>query len=384
MNIPYGKQSISDEDIKAVVDILKSDWLTQGPTVPKFEADLAKTTQAKYAVAVNSATSALHIAVQALGLGPGDILWTSPITFVASANCALYCGADVDFVDIDQETFNMSPTHLREKLKIAGELGKLPKVIVPVHMAGNSAEMREISEIARPYGIKIVEDASHAIGGDYLGCPVGSCKYSDISVFSFHPVKIITTGEGGVATTNDSELALRMQKARSHGIMKDLSPKKFKTHGQWYYEMTQLGFNYRMTDIAAALGISQLHRLMEFVDKRNILAKKYNQSLDRKHLILPKVMEGTRSTFHLYIIRLVDKMMRQELFNSLREEGIGVNVHYIPVHLQPYYQSLGFSEGDFPVAEDYYSRAISIPLFPQMTDVQQETVIKILNRALST
>ncbi len=384
MNIPYGKQHISDKDIEAVIDVLKSDWLTQGPTVPKFEADLVEITQAKYAVATNSATSALHIAVQSLGLGPGDILWSSPITFVASSNCALYCGAEVDFVDIDPETFNMSPTHLGEKLKRAAAERRLPKIIVPVHMAGNSSQMKEISDIARPYGVKIVEDASHAIGGSYLSYPVGSCKYSDITVFSFHPVKIVTTGEGGVATTNDSKLAMQMQNARSHGINKNLTPQEMNTYGQWYYEMTQLGFNYRMTDIEAALGISQLKRLTDFVNKRNILAKTYNESLDTQHLILPKVLEGTRSAFHLYIVRLVDKMRRQKVFNILRENGIGVNVHYIPVHLHPYYKRLGFANGDFPVAEDYYSRVMSIPLFPQMTAAEQETVVLCLNSAVLT
>jgi UDP-4-amino-4,6-dideoxy-N-acetyl-beta-L-altrosamine transaminase len=383
MNIPYGKQSISDEDIKAVVNVLKSDWLTQGPMVPKFEADMAKITRAKHAVAVNSATSALHLAVLALGLGPGDILWTSPITFVASANCAAYCGANVDFVDIDKETFNMSPTHLQEKLKLADAAGKLPKVLVPVHMAGNSAQMKEISDIARHYGVKIVEDASHAIGGNYSGYPVGACKYSDVTIFSFHPVKIITTGEGGVATTNDTELAARMQLTRSHGIIKNLPAEELEAYGSWYYEMTQLGFNYRMTDIAAALGVSQLNRIRDFVTKRNTLANKYNQSLNTSRLLLPKVDKGTLSTFHLYIIRLVDKMKRKDVFNLLKEKGIGVNVHYIPVHLQPYYRRLGFSEGDFPCAEDYYSRAISIPLFPQMTAFEQETIISCLNSAVS-
>ena len=383
MTIPYGKQHISDDDIEAVIQVLRSDWLTQGPAVPEFEGELARITEAKYSVAVNSATSALHIAVQSLGLGPGDILWTSPITFVASANCALYCGASVDFVDIDPDTFNMSPTCLSEKLKKADAEGRLPKIIVPVHMAGNSAPMKEISVLARQYGVKIVEDASHAIGGTYSGHPVGSCMFSDIAVFSFHPVKIVTTGEGGVAITNDNELALRMQKIRSHGINKDLSPQEKNTFGQWYYEMTQLGFNYRMTDIEAALGLSQLKRLKAFVDQRNIRAEEYNRSLDTQHMALPKILEGTRSAFHLYIIRLVDQTKRQEVFDFLRENRIGVNVHYIPVHLHPYYQRLGFAEGDFPCAEDYYSRAISIPLFPQMTALEQDAVITFLNSAVS-
>ena len=383
--IPYGRQDISDADVQAVVDVLRSDFLTQGPIVPQFEAAIANASGASFSIAMNSATSALHLAVDACGLGPGDLLWTSPITFVASANCALYCGADVDFVDIQPDTFNMCPVALARKLEDAKSKGRLPKVIVPVHMGGQSSATREIAELVRPYGVKIVEDASHAVGGSYLGLPVGSCFYSDITIFSFHPVKIITSAEGGMAVTNNADLAAKMERTRSHGITRDPDLMTHPSDGPWYYQMIDLGWNYRMTELQAALGLSQSSRLKEFVDKRNEKASRYDQLLADLPLDVPGRQDNTRSAFHLYIIRLQDSHVgrKREIFEGLRSGGIAVNIHYIPVHLQPYYLNLGFKNGDFPISEDYYKRAISIPLYPTLTDVEQEKVVSVLQAQLS-
>ncbi|MEX0307173.1 MAG: UDP-4-amino-4,6-dideoxy-N-acetyl-beta-L-altrosamine transaminase [Ruegeria sp.] len=383
--IPYGRQNIDKDDIDAVVEVLRSDFLTQGPAIPAFEAAVAERVSARYVSAVNSATSALHISVAALGLGPGDALWTSPITFVASANCARYCGADVDFVDIDPGTFNMCPQALEQKLKKAEKAGTLPKVIVPVHMCGQSPDMKRISKLARSYGIKIVEDASHAIGASYDAAPVGSSLYSDITVFSFHPVKIVTSGEGGVAVTNDPEIASRLELLRSHGITRNSDLMTGPSDGPWYYQQIELGWNYRITDIQAALGRSQLTRLEQFVERRNALATEYDQLLKNSEIVLPGRDPLARSSFHLYVVRLpkADPKRHRSVFESLRASGIGVNLHYIPVHLQPYYQRLGFASGDFPASEDYYHRAISIPLYPDLTEKQQEHVVKSLEVALA-
>ncbi|WP_345719426.1 UDP-4-amino-4,6-dideoxy-N-acetyl-beta-L-altrosamine transaminase [Qipengyuania huizhouensis] len=381
--IPYGRQSISQQDVDAVVAILESDYLTQGPAVPRFEQAVADRVGAAHGVAVNSATSALHIACAALDIGAGDLLWTSPITFVASANCARYLGADVDFVDIDPDTFNMCPEALAAKLERAKAAGRLPKIIVPVHMGGQSTAAKEIADLVRPYGIRIIEDASHAIGGSYLGQPVGSCRYSDITIFSFHPVKIITTAEGGMALTNDAELAARMERLRSHGITRDPAHMTHEPDGPWYYQQIELGWNYRMTEMQAALGISQLSHLTEFVDRRNALASRYDTLLLDLPVYLPGRLKSAYSAFHLYIIRLKDKTRHRAVFGALRERGIGVNLHYIPVHLQPYYRNLGFNDGDFPLAEDYYKRAISIPLFHGLDDLQQDKVVAAISAALT-
>ncbi|OIP96083.1 MAG: UDP-4-amino-4,6-dideoxy-N-acetyl-beta-L-altrosamine transaminase [Thiomicrospira sp. CG2_30_44_34] len=386
--IPYGKQAINQADIDAVVEVLHSDYLTQGPQVPLFEQTVADYCGVPYAVAVNSATSALHIACLALGLGEGDILWTSPNTFVASANCARYCGADVDFVDIDPLTYNMSVATLTEKLAAAEALGKLPKIVIPVHFAGQPCDMKAIYELSQRYGFAIIEDAAHAIGAQYQGQTIGNGQYSDITVFSFHPVKIITTAEGGVATTNQLGLAEKMQLLRSHGVtrephlMKDC-PSVDSERGAWFYQQVDLGFNYRMTELQAALGLSQLNRLKEFIDKRHQLAETYHQALQDCPLILPFQVEGRRSSYHLFPIQVVSsRISRHELFDRLRAKGLGVNVHYIPVHTQPYYQACGFSVGDFPVAEAYYQKAISIPLHQGMTLADQTTVIEAIKESL--
>lgn len=380
--IPYGRQDISQDDIDAVTSVLRSDFLTQGPAVPRFEAALADWTGAAYGIAVNSATSALHIACLALELGPGDRLWTSPITFVASANCGLYCGATVDFVDIDPATYNMCPAQLEEKLIAANKAGTLPKVIVPVHMCGQPCDMEAIGALARAYGVAVIEDASHAIGGFWQDAPVGSCIYSDITVFSFHPVKIITTAEGGLATTNNPELAARMERLRSHGITRDPALMSHDPDGPWYYQQIDLGLNYRMTEMQAALGLSQMDRLEQFVAHRHLLAERYDIALAELSLATPWRHPDSYSAFHLYIIALRDPRRHRATFEALRAQGIGVNLHYIPVHLQPYYRKMGFAPGDFPVSENYYSRAISLPLFATMTETQQDKVVEALKRAL--
>lgn len=383
--IPYGRQSISDADIEAVVATLKSDWLTQGPAVPAFERAVADKVGARHGIAANSATSALHMACIALKLGPGDRLWTSSITFVASANCARYCGADVDFVDIDARTYNLSVPMLASKLEAAERSGTLPKVVVAVHLAGQSCDMKGIRELSRRYGFKVIEDASHAVGGDYLGAPVGNCAYSDIVIFSFHPVKIITTAEGGMAMTNDSALARAMELARSHGITRLPHEMEQQDPGGWYYEQIDLGYNYRLTDLHAVLGSSQHRRIDEFVARRRELAAAYDRQLAGLPLLLPYQDPDTRSAFHLYVIQTDTKrggVDRRTLFDRLRAAGIGVNVHYIPVHLQPYYRRLGFREGQFPISEAYYANALSLPLYFDLSDAQQEQVVAAVRAAL--
>ncbi len=383
--IPYGRQDISKQDIQAVVDVLHSDWLTQGPAVPRFEVAVAEYCGADHAVAVCNATAALHLACLALDLRSGDILWTSPNTFVASANCALYCGASIDFVDIDTRTYNMSVEALREKLEYAEREGRLPKIVVPVHFAGQSCEMREIKTLADRYNFRIIEDASHAIGGKYLGKAVGNCHYSDITIFSFHPVKIITTGEGGMALTNNLELAEKMRLLRSHGITRNPAQMSGERDGDWYYQQIELGYNYRMTDIQAALGASQMLRLDEFVSKRHALAKRYDLTLHDLPLTLPRQHPDSRSAYHLYVICIeLSKLnkTRHKIFDGLRKAGIHANVHYIPVHLQPYYRQMGFKPTDFPQAEMYYSEAISLPMFPRLSEQDQDQVIRVLKELL--
>lgn len=383
--IPYGKQDINQQDIDSVLDVLKSDFLTQGPQVPAFESALIEHTGANYALAVNSATSALHMACLALGLGQGDWLWTSPVTFVASANCGLYCGAKVDFVDIDPDTYNMCPIRLEKKLIKAKAEGKLPKVVVPVHLCGQPCDMAAIGKLAKEYGFKLIEDASHAIGGRYQEQPIGNCEHSDITVFSFHPVKIVTTAEGGAALTNSKELADKMALLRSHGITRDPELMRGESHGGWYYQQIDLGFNYRMTELQAALGVSQMKRLNEFVSARHELAQGYYTKLNNLPVTLPYQLPDTYSGLHLFVIRLkLDdiSLSHQQVFNALRERGIGVNLHYIPVHTQPYYQDLGFTEGEFPESEQYYREAISLPMFHGMTEAQQNTVVDVLTDIL--
>lgn len=379
--IPYGKQNISERDIEEVVAVLRSDYLTQGPAVPIFEKKIAKYCGVAHAVAVNSATSALHIACLALDVGPGDIVWTSPITFVASANCALYCGASVDFVDIDSRSFNMSVDALAEKLEIAELKGKLPKVVIPVHLCGQPCDMTGINLLSKKYGFKIIEDASHAIGGRYKNEPIGNCRYSDITVFSFHPVKIITTGEGGVAVSNNPELAASMARYRSHGITRNPAEMTHAPDGPWYYQQIELGFNYRMTDMQAALGSSQIDRLDDFVTKRHLLAANYDSLFSNSEVITPFYFEDRKSALHLYVIRipkLSSVMRRNEVFERLRTNAIGVNLHYIPVYRHPYYSCMGFDFGDFPEAECYYAEAISLPIYPGLTDVEQLEVVRTL------
>lgn len=384
--IPYGKQDISQADIDAVLEVLQSDFLTQGPKVPEFEARVANHVGAKHALAVNSATSALHIACLALGLGEGDWLWTTPITFVASANCGLYCGAKVDFVDIDPQTYNLCPNKLAEKLEQAKQENRLPKVLVAVHLCGQPCDMEAIHKLSQQYGFRIIEDASHAIGGKYRGEFIGNSRYSDITVFSFHPVKIVTTAEGGMALSNSDELASRMNLLRSHGVTRDQNLMAHEPDGPWYYQQVDLGFNYRMTELQAALGVSQMDRLDAFVARRHELAKRYDQLLADLPVTTPWQHPDSYSGLHLYVIRLqldnINKNHRQ-VFESLREQGIGVNLHYIPVHTQPYYQAMGFAPGDFPEAMAYYREAISLPMFQGLTDEQQDEVVASLAAALA-
>ncbi|PLK48792.1 UDP-4-amino-4,6-dideoxy-N-acetyl-beta-L-altrosamine transaminase [Uliginosibacterium sp. TH139] len=381
--IPYGRQDISEADIAAVSEVLRSDWLTQGPVVPRFEAAIADHCGAAHAVAVNSATSALHIACLALGLGPGDALWTSPTTFVASANCALYCGASVDFVDIDPVSYNLCPQRLEAKLLEAEALGRLPKIVIPVHLCGQPCEMAAIHALSVRFGFRIIEDASHAIGARYQNEPVGNCRYSDITVFSFHPVKIITTGEGGMALTNDTQLARQMELLRSHGITREAGEMGQPPDGPWYYEQITLGFNYRMTELQAALGLSQLSRLDEFVRRRQQLALRYDQLLANLPLTLPVQATVSESARHLYVIRLQEAAQHRFVFEALRAAGIGVNLHYIPVHLQPWYHTLGFAPGQFPQAEAYYREAISLPLYSGLSEEEQNEVAAALREVLT-
>lgn len=379
--IPYGRQEISDADVKAVMDALRSDFLTQGPAVPAFENAVAVTCNAAHAVAVNSATSALHIACMALDLGPGDWLWTVPNTFVASANVGLYCGADVSFVDTDPRTYMMCPDALAAKLAIAEKNGTLPKVLIPVHFAGQSAAMDEISTLAKKYGVRVIEDASHAIGASYKGQPVGDCSHCDITVFSFHPVKIVTTAEGGLATTQDPELARRLELYRSHGVTRDpASLSGDLLDGPWSYEQVTLGYNYRMTELQAALGCSQMSRLSEFVERRNSLANRYDALLKDVAVTRPHQSPDSYSALHLYPIQVEN---RAEVFSRLRASGIGVNVHYIPVHTQPFWRARGFDWGDYPNAENYYKHAISIPLYFGLTHADQDNVVSSLVAALN-
>jgi UDP-4-amino-4,6-dideoxy-N-acetyl-beta-L-altrosamine transaminase len=381
--IPYGRQQISEEDIEAVVRVLRSDYLTQGPAVPAFEKAVARYCGAAHALAMNSATSALHVACLALGVGPGDRVWTSPVTFVASANCALYCGAAVDFVDIDPASGNMSTDHLAEKLEHAERDGTLPKVVIPVHLSGRSCDMKTIRALSHRFGFTVIEDASHAIGARYDGAPVGACRYSDITVFSFHPVKIITTAEGGMAMTQDATLARRMECLRSHGITRDPADMTHKPDGPWYYQQIDLGFNYRMTDVQAALGLSQMSMLDDFVDQRQWLAARYAEGLAAQPLRLPPVEPEGRSALHLYVVQVGAGYDRLTVFEALRAREIGVNVHYIPVYLQPYYAARGFRPGQCPAAEQYYAGAISLPMHPGLSEADQDRVIGALEDALA-
>jgi UDP-4-amino-4,6-dideoxy-N-acetyl-beta-L-altrosamine transaminase len=383
--ISYGRQDICQDDVDAVVEVLRSDFLTQGPRVPSFEECVASKVGANHGVAVNSATSALHIACLALGLGEGDWLWTSPITFVASANCGLYCGAQVDFVDIDPLTYNLCAKALEEKLIAAEKVGALPAVVVPVHMCGQPCDMKAIHDLSERFGFKIIEDASHAIGGKYRNTYIGSCEFSDITVFSFHPVKIVTTAEGGVAVTNCSELSEKMKLLRSHGITRDEQTMTKEADGPWYYEQIALGLNYRMTDLQAALGTSQMKRLDEFVTRRHSIADIYNNAFHPFPLRVPFHLDDSYSAYHLYVVRLnLEEIQNshKEVFEALRARGLGVNLHYIPVHLHPYYQNMGFKFGDFPEAEQYYKEAVSLPLYPTMSEQQQSEVIHVMQDVL--
>ncbi|WP_085694622.1 MULTISPECIES: UDP-4-amino-4,6-dideoxy-N-acetyl-beta-L-altrosamine transaminase [unclassified Pseudomonas] len=381
--IPYGRQSLDQADIDAVVEVLRSDWLTQGPTIERFEQAVAERCQADFAVAVSNATAALHIACVAAGLGPGDRLWTTPNTFLASANCGRYCGAEVDFVDIDPLTWNLDAEVLAAKLDEAEGNGTLPKVLVAVAFSGQSSDMRRIAGLAERYGFTVIEDASHAVGASYAGRPVGCGEFAAMTVFSFHPVKIITSAEGGMVLTNRRELAERLQRLRSHGMTRDPQQMTEPSHGPWYYQQVELGFNYRITDLQAALGLSQLGKLDAFVARRRELAARYDRLLAYLPLTLPSAQAEAESAWHLYVVRLQTERIgrsHREVFEGLRAAGIGANLHYIPVHLQPYYRELGFAEGDFPEAERYYTEAISLPMFPLLTDAQQDHVVEQLRR----
>jgi UDP-4-amino-4,6-dideoxy-N-acetyl-beta-L-altrosamine transaminase len=384
--IPYARQSVSEQDIQAVVDVLRSDWLTQGPATERFEKTVTDYCGCRYAVAVNSGTSALHIACLAAGLGKGDTFWTSPNTFVASANCGLYCCASVDFVDIDPRTYNMSVEELTKKLDKAKREDKLPKVLIPVHFSGQSCQMREISELAGRHGFIVIEDATHAIGGKYRNTRIGSCAFSDMTVLSFHPVKIVTTGEGGIVLTNREELYRKLVCLRSHGITRDAEFMQGESDGPWYYQQVELGFNYRMTDIQAALGCSQLSRIAEFISRRHLLVERYNASFANLPVILPWQHPDNYSAWHLYVLRLKRNEIgktRRYVFEALRACGIGVHVHYIPVHTQPFFRQLGFNPGDFPEAERYYEEAITLPLFPGLSEKEQDFVIEAVCKCLA-
>jgi UDP-4-amino-4,6-dideoxy-N-acetyl-beta-L-altrosamine transaminase len=383
--IPYGRQSIDDVDIEAVVEVLRSDFLTQGPAVPAFEQAVATRVGASHAVACSSATAALHLACAALDLGPGDLLWTSTITFVASANCARYCGADVDFVDIDPRTWTMCPQALERKLDEASRAGRLPKVIVPVHLCGQPADMTAIAALARRHGVRVIEDASHAIGASHRGRPVGSCAHADVVVFSFHPVKIVTTGEGGIALTDDPALARRMAMLRSHGLVRDPAEMTAPPEGPWVYEQQALGWNYRLTDLQAALGSSQLRRLDAFVERRRALAARWDERLEDLPLARPWVRPGDTSSWHLYVVGIDPERCgttRRAVFDAMRAAGFGVQVHYTPVHLQPYYRALGFAAGDLPRAERYAAGALTLPLHPSLADAQLDAAAEALRQAV--
>jgi UDP-4-amino-4,6-dideoxy-N-acetyl-beta-L-altrosamine transaminase len=383
--IPYGRQDVSELDIEAVVDVLRSDYLTQGPVVPAFETAITKHCQANFSFAMNSATSALHAACRALDVGPGDLVWTTAVTFVASANCAIYCGAEVDFIDIDPVTYNLSVDRLEEKLAWANNHGGLPKVVIPVHLCGQPCEMKRIGQLSERYGFKVIEDASHAIGGEYCGEPIGNCRYSDITVFSFHPVKIITTAEGGMAVTNSPTLAKRLELMRNHGITRNTADMINVPDGPWYYEQIDLGYNYRMTELQAALGLSQMARLKQFVAARHARAAFYDSALADFPFLLPFQHSDSYSGLHLYVIRLKTEEVARphhEVFEMIRKLGIGVNLHYIPVYLHPYYRQLGFEPGYCHEAEKYYSEAISLPMFSSMTELKQAEVVGCLSEAI--
>ena len=380
--IYYGKQSINEDDIREVVEVLRSDFLTQGPMIERFEKRVAEYCGAKYAVAVSNGTAALHIACMAAGLGEGDMLWTSPITFVASANCARYCGADVDFVDIDADTYNMSVKTLEEKLCSAK---RKPKLVVPVHLAGQSCDMKRIHELAQEHGFMVMEDACHAMGADYLGKKVGCCEFSDMVVFSFHPVKIVTTGEGGMILTNNEELYQKLLLFRSHGITRDENLMTHEVDGPWYYQQLELGFNYRMTDLQAALGYSQMKRVDEFVARRRELAARYERLLANLPVRTPQVLEGAVPSWHIYVVRVDFSQLRiskQEIFDRMKANGIVLNLHYIPVHMQPYYQKFCFADGDFPSSESYYREALTLPLYYDLTDDSQGRIVESLRDVL--
>lgn len=383
--IPYGRQTISEEDIDAVVSVLRSDFLTQGPQVPAFEKAVAAACGVPHALAMNSATSALHVACMALSVGPGDLVWTSPNTFLASANCARYCGADVDFVDIDPVTYNLCSEQLARKLEAAEAAGRLPKVVIPVHFAGQPCDMDAIGALARRYGFKVIEDASHAIGASFGDSRIGDCRHGDITIFSFHPVKIVTSAEGGMATCKDAGLAAAMERLRSHGMTRDPALMTGTPDGPWYYEQIELGYNYRLTDLHAALGLSQMAQLEPWIERRHRIADRYDVELAGLPLLLPTRASGRRSALHLYVVRVApgSPMDRRALFEYLRAQQIGVNVHYIPVHLQPYYRRLGFAPGDFPVAEAYYRDTITLPMYPALEDDAQGRVIDVLKAVLS-
>lgn len=380
MKIPYGRQDIQQEDLDAVIKVLKSDFLTQGPMVPKFENEISKYCTSKYGVAVNSATSALHISLLALGVGEGDNVWTTPNTFVATANAVLYCGAQVDFVDINPLSYNIDNHSLEQKLKIAKKKNQLPKVIIPVHLTGQSCDMQSIHLLSKKYGFRIIEDASHSVGSRYKNKPVGSCQFSDITVFSFHPVKIITTGEGGIALTNNKNLYQRLQILRSHGVTRDPNLMTHEPDGPWYYQQIELGFNYRMTDFQAALGLSQVLRLNDYINKRNLIANYYSKELSNLKIKLPANPSYCYSSYHLYVVRITSesKNTRQTIFEEMRKRGIGVNLHYIPVHTQPFYLKLGFKTGDYPEAEAYYKEAISLPIYPTLSLDEQNFIISTI------
>ena len=380
--IPYGRQNVTDEDVRAVVDVLNSDFLTQGPIVEKFEQKISEKVNCGFSVAVNSATSALHIACLALGLKRGDILWTSGISFVASANCGIYCGARVDFVDIDPDTVNICLVALEKKLVQAEKNATLPKILVVVHMCGSPADLEKIHKLSARYKFKIIEDASHAIGAEYAGTKIGSCAYSDVTVFSFHPVKIITTGEGGVATTNDRNLAIKLKMLRSHGVTRDPDFMTKEKDGQWYYEQIDLGFNYRITDIQAALGYSQITRLEKIIKSRNNLALQYQKLFETLPVKYQKILPDTKSSYHLFVVQVESSISRKNVFDSLRKSGIGVNVHYIPIYRQPFYQKFNFNKADFKGCEKYYKSCISLPLYPELTNLDLNLVHKSLKKAL--
>lgn len=381
--IPYGRQQVTEEDKRVIIDVLNSDFLTQGPKVSEFESVIKEKLDCQFAIALNSATSALHLSCEALKLGKGDYLWTSPTTFVASANCGKYCSAEVDFVDIDTETGLISCDKLEQKLEESKRTGKLPKIVVAVHLAGNPCDMKRIKSLGEQYKFRIIEDASHALGSQFMGSRIGSCRYSDITVFSFHPVKIITTGEGGMATTNNGDIAREIMLKRTHGITKDREEYEYRDEGDWYYEQKVLGYNYRMNDIEAALGISQLKRLNEIVRIRNKIRQRYLKELESDYIKIIKVPKECTSATHLCIALLdVTETEHKIIFKRLREEGIGVQLHYYPVHLQPFYRKLGYKEGDFINSEIYAKRAISLPVYPGLTEKEQQEVIKKVKEVL--